>query len=369
MLTLKIKDLYKNFGSTEVLKKINLEIEEGSFLVLLGPSGCGKSTLLNIIAGLETIDKGAVLIDDYDVSKVEPKDRNIAMVFQSYALYPHMNVYENMSFGLKIEKKSKEEIETKVMQAAKILKIEELLERKPKQLSGGQRQRVAIARALAIEPEVLLLDEPLSALDLKLRQKMRTELRAIQKRVGITFIYITHDQGEALTMSDRVAVMNEGELEQVGLCGDVYDYPNTPFVATFVGENNPFYAKVLSVENNMIRVESQGNTFLATAGRINEKQNHSFSNGDEVIMFIRPESIFIKNENNKLDNVLSAKVVTIEFEGNLKNIYLKMESNMNVRFSVPNAVDTSELSSNKEVELTFSSQKAIVLPKGALAVD
>ena len=236
-------------------------------------------------------------------------------------------------------------------------------------LSGGQRQRVAIARALAIEPEVLLLDEPLSALDLKLRQKMRTELRAIQKRVGITFIYITHDQGEALTMSDRVAVMNEGELEQVGLCGDVYDYPNTPFVATFVGENNPFYAKVLSVDKNLVKVESKGNTFLATAGKINEKQNYSFSNGDEVIMFIRPESIFIKNENNKLDNVLSAKVVTIEFEGNLKNIYLKMESNMNVRFSVPNAVDTSELSSNKEVELTFSSQKAIVLPKGALAVD
>jgi len=236
-------------------------------------------------------------------------------------------------------------------------------------LSGGQRQRVAIARALAIEPEVLLLDEPLSALDLKLRQKMRTELRAIQKRVGITFIYITHDQGEALTMSDRVAVMNEGELEQVGLCGDVYDYPNTPFVATFVGENNPFYSKVLSVENNMIRVESQGNTFLATAGRINEKQNHSLSNGDEVIMFIRPESIFIKNENNKFDNTFSAKVSTIEFEGNLKNIYLKINSSMNVRFSVPNAVDTSELSSNKEVELTFSSQKAIVLPKGALAVD
>jgi len=198
---------------------------------------------------------------------------------------------------------------------------------------------------------------------------MRTELRAIQKRVGITFIYITHDQGEALTMSDRVAVMNEGELEQVGLCGDVYDYPNTPFVATFVGENNPFHAKVLSVDKNLVKVESKGNTFLATAGKINEKQNYSFSNGDEVIMFIRPESIFIKNENNKLDNVLSAKVVTIEFEGNLKNIYLKMESNMNVRFSVPNAVDTSELSSNKEVELTFSSQKAIVLPKGALAVD
>jgi spermidine/putrescine transport system ATP-binding protein len=153
------------------------------------------------------------------------------------------------------------------------------------------------------------------------------------------------------------------------LCGDVYDYPNTPFVATFVGENNPFYAKILSIENDVVKVETQGNTFLATAGKINEKQNHSFSNGDEVIMFIRPESIFIKNENNKFDNTFSAKVSTIEFEGNLKNIYLKINSSMNVRFSVPNAVDTSELSSNKEVQLTFSSQKAVVLPKGTLAVD
>tara|TARA_Y100000590_G_scaffold397381_1_gene478878 strand:- start:55 stop:567 length:513 start_codon:yes stop_codon:yes gene_type:complete len=170
-------------------------------------------------------------------------------------------------------------------------------------------------------------------------------------------------------MSDRVAVMNDGELEQVGLCDDVYDYPITPFVATFVGENNPFYSKVISINNNEVKVESQGNTFIATPGKINENQNHSFSIGDEVIMFIRPESLFIKNENNKLDNNFSAKVSSIEFEGNLKNIYLKINSSMNVRFSVPNAVDTSDLSSGKDVDLTFSSKKAVVLPKGSLAVD
>ncbi len=170
-------------------------------------------------------------------------------------------------------------------------------------------------------------------------------------------------------MSDRVAVMNEGELEQVGLCDDVYDFPHTPFVATFVGENNAFYGKVISNDNDLVKVETHGNTFLAKAGKMNNDKKHRFTNGEEVILFIRPESIFIKNENNALDNSFSAKVNTIEFEGNIKNIYLNIGSQMNVRFSVPNAVDTSELSSNKDIELTFASQKAIVLPKGHLAVD
>ena len=325
--------------------------------------------MLRAISGFLDPSEGKVLIGGQDMAGIGPNKRPTSLIFQNLALFPLMSVSDNIVFSLEVRGVGKTERRKRADELLELIALSGQGDKKVHELSGGQRQRVAIARALAIEPEVLLLDEPLSALDLKLRQKMRTELRAIQKRVGITFIYITHDQGEALTMSDRVAVMNEGELEQVGLCGDVYDYPNTPFVATFVGENNPFHAKVLSVDKNLVKVESKGNTFLATAGKINEKQNYSFSNGDEVIMFIRPESIFIKNENNKLDNVLSAKVVTIEFEGNLKNIYLKMESNMNVRFSVPNAVDTSELSSNKEVELTFSSQKAIVLPKGALAVD
>ena len=357
------------FGSFYAAKNVNDKIEEGEFFSFLGPSGCGKTTLLRAISGFLDPSEGKVLIGGQDMAGIGPNKRPTSLIFQNLALFPLMSVSDNIVFSLEVRGVGKTERRKRADELLELIALSGQGDKKVHELSGGQRQRVAIARALAIEPEVLLLDEPLSALDLKLRQKMRTELRAIQKRVGITFIYITHDQGEALTMSDRVAVMNEGELEQVGLCGDVYDYPNTPFVATFVGENNPFHAKVLSVDKNLVKVESKGNTFLATAGKINEKQNYSFSNGDEVIMFIRPESIFIKNENNKLDNVLSAKVVTIEFEGNLKNIYLKMESNMNVRFSVPNAVDTSELSSNKEVELTFSSQKAIVLPKGALAVD
>jgi len=364
-----LQNVSVTFGSFYAAKNVSVKIKEGEFFSFLGPSGCGKTTLLRAISGFLHPSEGNILIGGQDMAGIGPNKRPTSLIFQNLALFPLMSVSENIAFSLEVRGVGKIKRSKRADELLELIALTGQGDKKVHELSGGQRQRVAIARALAIEPEVLLLDEPLSALDLKLRQKMRTELRAIQKRVGITFIYITHDQGEALTMSDRVAVMNEGELEQVGLCGDVYEYPNTPFVATFVGENNPFYAKVLSVENNIIRVESQGNTFLATAGRINEKQNHSFSNGDEVIMFIRPESIFIKNDNNNLENTFSANVSTIEFEGNLKNIYLKINSGMNVRFSVPNAVDTSDLSSNKEVELTFSSQKAIVLPKGALAVD
>ncbi len=364
-----LQNVSVTFGSFYAAKNATVKIQEGEFFSFLGPSGCGKTTLLRAISGFLEPSEGKILIGGQNMAGIGPNKRPTSLIFQNLALFPLMSVADNIAFSLEVKGVNKVQRRKRADELLELIALSGQGEKKVHELSGGQKQRVAIARALAIEPQVLLLDEPLSALDLKLRQKMRTELRAIQKRVGITFIYITHDQGEALTMSDRVAVMNEGELEQVGLCDDVYDYPNTPFVATFVGENNPFHAKVLSVDKNLVKVESKGNTFLATAGKINEKQNHSFSNGDEVIMFIRPESIFIKNENNTLDNTFAAKVNTVEFEGNLKNIYLKINSEMNVRFSVPNAEDTSELSNNKEVELTFSSQKAIVLPKGALAVD
>ena len=215
MLTLKIKDLYKNFGSTEVLKKINLDIEEGSFLVLLGPSGCGKSTLLNIIAGLETIDKGAVFIDDYDVSKVEPKDRNIAMVFQSYALYPSMTVKENIIFGLKQAKASKNKIEEQLQKVSGLLQVDELLSRKPSQLSGGQRQRTAMGRALVREPRIFLFDEPLSNLDAKLRIEMRHEIKKLYTSLKTTMVYVTHDQVEAMSLASKIAVMNQGIIQQL----------------------------------------------------------------------------------------------------------------------------------------------------------
>ena len=364
-----LQNVSVTFGSFYAAKDVSVKIKEGEFFSFLGPSGCGKTTLLRAISGFLDPSEGKVLIGGQDMAGIGPNKRPTSLIFQNLALFPLMSVADNIAFSLEVRGVEKNKRRKRADELLELIALTGQGDKKVHELSGGQRQRVAIARALAIEPEVLLLDEPLSALDLKLRQKMRTELRAIQKRVGITFIYITHDQGEALTMSDRVAVMNEGELEQVGLCDDVYDFPHTPFVATFVGENNPFYGKVISVEGDMVKVESQGNQFLAKAGKINEKVIHEFSNGEDVIMFIRPESIFIKHDNNKLDNNFIAKVNTIEFEGNLKNIYLNINSNMNVRFSVPNAVDTSELYNGKDIELSFSSQKAVVLPKGSLAID
>ena len=230
MKTLKIEDLSKNFGTTEVLKKINLDIDEGNFLVLLGPSGCGKSTLLNIIAGLETINEGNVYIDDYNVSKIEPKDRNIAMVFQSYALYPSMNVRENMVFGLKQAKISKEKIEEQLKKVSSFLKVDELLHRKPSQLSGGQRQRVAIGRALVREPRIFLFDEPLSNLDAKLRVEMRREIKKLHQTLKTTVVYVTHDpsmnliKGNLIQNSDRILFMAEGSNNEIQIPIDNYDF-------------------------------------------------------------------------------------------------------------------------------------------------
>ena len=217
MANIKFTGVHKSFGSNKIITDFNLLGKEDEFLVLVGPSGCGKSTLLRMIAGLEKIDEGEIFINDQKINELHPSKRQTAMVFQSYALYPHMNVYENMSFGLKIEKRPKEEINTKVMQAAKILKIEELLERKPKQLSGGQRQRVAMGRAIVRSPQAFLMDEPLSNLDAKLRVQMRAELGQLHTQLETTTLYVTHDQVEAMTMGDRVAVIRKGILQQIDL--------------------------------------------------------------------------------------------------------------------------------------------------------
>ena len=235
MATLKVNNLTKNFGKTQVLKQINLEVSDGEFIVLLGPSGCGKSTLLNIIAGLESVDEGEIMIDEYVVNRVEPKDRNIAMVFQSYALYPAMTVRDNVIFGLKQRKVSKEHIEKSLNHFSKMLQIDQLLDRKPAQLSGGQRQRVAMGRALVREPQIFLFDEPLSNLDAKLRVEMRHEINKLHEKLGTTMIYVTHDQVEAMSLATRIAVMNEGIIQQIGTPQEIYDKPNSVFVADFIG--------------------------------------------------------------------------------------------------------------------------------------
>lgn len=237
-IILKLKQIEKSFEGTEVLKGLELDIHRAEFITLLGASGCGKTTTLRIIAGLEIPDSGSVILEGQDITNLEPNKRNVNTVFQNYALFPHMTVEENVAYGLKIKKLPKTEIAKKVAEMLQLVQLEEYGKRRPDQLSGGQRQRIAIARAVANEPKVLLLDEPLGALDLKLRRQMQLELKRLQKQLGITFIYITHDQEEAVNMSDRIAVMHQGVLEQVGTPNEVYYHPRTGYVADFVGNAN-----------------------------------------------------------------------------------------------------------------------------------
>ncbi|WP_419914833.1 sn-glycerol-3-phosphate import ATP-binding protein UgpC [Hoeflea sp.] len=235
MATVTLKDVRKRFGKTEVISGVDIDISDGEFIVIVGPSGCGKSTLLRMVAGLESVSDGEIQIDGNRVNEHEPMDRDIAMVFQNYALYPHMTVRQNMAYGLKIAKVSKTEIDRKVLEAAKLLQLEPFLDRKPRQLSGGQRQRVAMGRAIVREPAVFLFDEPLSNLDAKLRVQMRLEIRELQSKLGVTSLYVTHDQVEAMTMADRMIVMNKGIAEQIGTPLTVYEKPETLFAAQFIG--------------------------------------------------------------------------------------------------------------------------------------
>jgi multiple sugar transport system ATP-binding protein len=261
--------------TTPAVNKLNLEVKDGEFLVLVGPSGCGKSTSLRMLAGLEEIDSGRILIGDKDVTHVAPKDRDIAMVFQSYALYPHMSVAENMGFALKIAGTPKEERDRRVLEAAKLLDLEAYLDRKPKALSGGQRQRVAMGRAIVREPQVFLMDEPLSNLDAKLRVATRTQIAALQRRLGITTVYVTHDQVEAMTMGDRVAVLKDGILQQVDTPRNLYDNPANAFVAGFIG----------SPAMNLLKTSVAGGK--ATLGKLSI--DVPASAGSSVIVGIRPE--------------------------------------------------------------------------------
>lgn len=252
----------KSYDSVQPLKDVSFTIEPSEFFVLVGPSGCGKSTLLRMIAGLESITSGTLSFDGVAMNGVEPRERDVGMVFQNYALYPHLTVFENLAFPLSIRKESRETITTRVHEVAEILNLSSLLDRRPKQLSGGQRQRVAVGRAIIRKPRVFLFDEPLSNLDAQLRAHMRTEIRALQRRLGVTTVYVTHDQVEAMTMSDRMAILNEGVLQQVGSPAEIYDYPATPFVASFTGSPAmnliPIDHRVLGIRPERLRLENDG---------------------------------------------------------------------------------------------------------------
>ncbi len=285
MATIKLDNLIKSYGTTEVLHGVNGEIEDGEFVVIVGPSGCGKSTLLRMIAGLETVTEGDVFIGDRRVNDLEPAERDIAMVFQNYALYPHMSVRQNMAYGLKIRGLPKSEINKRVEEAADILEIREYLDRKPRQLSGGQRQRVAMGRAIVRDPQVFLFDEPLSNLDAKLRVQMRLEIRKLQKRLGVTSIYVTHDQVEAMTLGDRLMVLNGGYAEQFGTPIELYERPQTVFVAGFIG----------SPAMNFLSARLEGgDVVLENGARVPAGTEGSTGDGTEdgaVTLGLRPEHL------------------------------------------------------------------------------
>lgn len=285
----KLTNIVKRYGSVEIIKSLSLHIQDGEFLVLVGGSGCGKSTTLRLIAGLETVNEGSIVIGDRDVTHVPPKDRDIAMVFQNYALYPHMTVYDNIAFGLKLRKYSKAGIDKKVQEAADMLDIRPYLHRKPKELSGGQRQRVALGRALVRDAQVFLMDEPLSNLDAKLRMQTRTEIKRLQQKLGITTVYVTHDQIEAMTMGDRIAVMKGGIIQQLASPAMAYEFPANLFVAGFIGSPamNFIQVRVIALDSVSVKVEAPGIQLILQRPE-GYAELEQFK-GKEVIMGIRPE--------------------------------------------------------------------------------
>ena len=313
MAKVMLSKVFKTFDKLEVVHGIDLDIAHNEFVVLVGPSGCGKSTTLRMIAGLEEITNGEIVIGDRLVNDVPPKDRDIAMVFQNYALYPHMTVFDNMSFGLKLRKTPKEEIRERVNDAADILNIGELLERRPKQLSGGQRQRVAMGRAIVRHPQVFLFDEPLSNLDAKLRVQMRTEIKKIHQRVKITVIYVTHDQVEAMTLADRIVVMNSGYIEQIGTPFDLYERPLTRFVAGFIGSPSMNFINAKIEQNGSgLKINLGDNHVLNVPDHMVDRYKGHV--GKDVTFGIRPEHIteVRPNEDEANYQKLISKVVVTE---------------------------------------------------------
>lgn len=316
MAFLEINNVSKNFGGTEAVSNFNLHVEKGELVSFLGPSGCGKTTTLRMVAGFETPSSGRIVMNGEDITEMPPNQRDVGMVFQSYALFPNMTVADNIGFGLKVMKKTSDEIKQRVKEMLDLINMPEYAHRYPYQLSGGQQQRVALARALALRPDVLLLDEPLSALDAKIRVSLRAEIRSIQQKLGITAIYVTHDQEEALSLSDRVVVMNKGRMEQVGTPFEIYNFPTTTFVANFVGTLNTAEAEVLDPLKGLINMD--GVQFVSADEDLKNKRR-----GDKVRMSIRPERFSFASEGKKA-NVVDCTIESITFLGSVVRIQVRI---------------------------------------------
>lgn len=350
-----IRGLEKTFEETAAVDCIDLDIREGEFITFLGSSGCGKTTTLRMIAGFEEPTSGSILIEGKDVKNLPPHERNVNTVFQSYALFPHMNIEQNIGFGLKMKKLSKDEIKRKVTEALKLVQLSGFEKRKPNQLSGGQKQRIAIARALVNEPKVLLLDEPLGALDMKLRKQMQVELKHLQKQLGITFVYVTHDQEEALTMSDRIAIMNHGKIEQIGTAVEIYENPKTEFVADFIGETNLFTGTVKSKADDGVYMVETGNFIIPVKAE-------ELEIGEGVSFTLRPERILVDQPDSPMHVSIDSKFKEYIYIGSIIKSIVELKNGKEVVVTNHAGVKM-DYEPGETVKLSWPLSQALVLRK------
>lgn len=355
---LKIVNLKKTYGDFVAVENINLDIRQGEFLTFLGGSGSGKTTTLLSIAGFLEPSAGEILLSGASILDKPPHKRNIGMVFQQYSLFPHMSIFENVAFPLKMRKVGKDEIKKRVTDILTLVELEEFADRMPAQLSGGQQQRVALARALVFEPTILLMDEPLAALDKQLRETMQMEIRQLHEQLGLTIIYVTHDQEEALKMSDRIAIFNEGNIDQIGTPTDLYDRPGTQFIAEFLGDSNVFHGKVTSLNNELVTVESEhGQSFSAAT-------DESYEKGTDVVIMVRPEKVQITKEidHTKTVNVVQAKVKESIYLG--ESFKYMLETSFGETVTVKKQIDkiAEQIFENGDtVYMTWEAANAVVL--------
>lgn len=353
-----LSNIVMDFGKFRAVNHVDVTIKAGEFFSFLGPSGCGKTTILRLISGFMDPTQGKVMIGGKDMTGTRANQRPTALIFQNLALFPLMPIWENIAFGLEVRGVPKDVRRAKAEELLKLVDLPGSADKKVSQLSGGQKQRVAIARALAVEPKVMLLDEPLSALDLKLRQHMRAELRAIQKRTGVTFIYITHDQGEALAMSDRVGVMSQGVLQQVGTPGQIYNHPANGFVASFVGENNTFDGRITGVSGEMADFETSLGTFKAKLGPGVTPQT-------KVKLYVRPEHSEIVEKPSAKSNAFPVEIAESAFEGNFINVFLTDKEGRSHMAQMKNDPDHTRPPKGSQIHLSFPPQHAVLLADAA----